>query len=184
MTAPARSLGATAFAAAMLTLAGPGDAQDARSLEFGVKATYLYKFAPFVEWPSSVFPSPTSPLHLCVAGTPVFGELLDRAVAGQRFNEHPIELDRFPTIDGPRDCQIMFVSGSPAQPAADILALLRDAPVLTVTDLPSESANKGIINFVIRDHHVRFEIDARAAAAHHLEISSKLLALAVSPARE
>ena len=178
-----RALRIVAIAVVTLAPAGAGLADDPRSLEFNIKATFLYKFAPYVEWPSFVFPSPSSPLYLCIAGMPAFNDFLDRAVQGQHFNAHPIEVRRYDTIDGQETCHIMFVAGSPTQSVADILTMLRDRPILTVTDLPAEAPAKGIINFVIRDNHVRFEIDARAAAAHDLEISSRLLTLAVLPER-
>ncbi len=56
---------------------------------------------------------------------------------------------------------------------------MHGAPVLTVTDGATDPAAKGIINFVIADDRVRFEIDNSAALADGLTISSKLLSLAV-----
>jgi len=50
--------------------------------------------------------------------------------------------------------------------------------VLTITDAPADARDTGIINFVIRDNRVRFEIDLDAAARNQLTISSKLLSLA------
>jgi hypothetical protein len=52
-------------------------------------------------------------------------------------------------------------------------------PLLVVTSQAAEG-HKGIINFVIRDDRVRFEIDDAEAARRGLTISSKLLSLAVS----
>jgi len=52
--------------------------------------------------------------------------------------------------------------------------------VLTVTDSMTDPRSKGIINFVIDNNRVRFEIDNRAAAENGLTISSKLLSLAIS----
>src|SRR5581483_8974891 len=74
-------------------------------------------------------------------------------------------------------CTVAFAAGSAAQVAAD-LAALHGSPVLTVTDGATDPAATGIINFVVVDGRVRFEIDARAAAANRLTISSKLLSLA------
>jgi hypothetical protein len=50
--------------------------------------------------------------------------------------------------------------------------------VLTVTDAEEEPRATGIVNFLVVDNRVRFEIDQRAAAENHLVISSKLLSLA------
>ena len=71
----------TALAAAFALALSPSGAAYAQFQEFQVKAAYLYKFAPFVDWPANAFPSPASPLVLCVAGEDPFGPMLDRAVA-------------------------------------------------------------------------------------------------------
>jgi hypothetical protein len=149
------------------------------SLERAIKATYLYKFVPFVEWPKTVWSAPTSPLVLCVAGDDPFGQVLDEAVAGQAAGPHPIALRRLSIVTRESGCNLLYDAGSPAQTVADALAAVRGTPVLTVTDAERNGGAKGIINFVILGNHVRFEIDDAAAAENGLVISSKLLSLAV-----
>ena len=151
---------------------------DSESLEAAVKATYLYKFAPFVEWPDPGAEFPGGAFSLCVVGDPLFGSLLERAVAGQDVAGRPIAVHRYATISGNPGCAMMFVTGSPAQPVGDVLALVRGMPVLTVTDGAHDPDAHGIINFIVADNRVRFEIDEAAAAANRLAVSSKLLALA------
>jgi YfiR/HmsC-like len=146
-------------------------------LELAVKATYLYKFAPFVEWPPAVFASPTSSLILCVIGDDPFGDMLDRAVAGQRAGDRAIVIRRSARVLP--GCHILYAAGSPAQSVRDILAAVRGTPALTVTDQGQEGA-RGIVNLVVQENKVRFEIDDRAAMEDGLAISSKLLSLAVS----
>jgi hypothetical protein len=165
------------IAGSLLATTAPANAQDA-GLETAVKATYLYKFAPFVEWPPTAYSS--GAFNLCVVGDDPFGAVLNRAVSDQRVGQRNIVVKRYPALRGPVDCQIMFLAGSAAQPVADELAALRNAPILTVTDLPDTAKAKGTINFVLRDNHVRFEIDNAAATRDSLSISSKLLSLAVS----
>jgi hypothetical protein len=164
---------------AAVLVASPAAAQDT-SLGLAVKATYLYKFAPFVEWPKAAFASPESPLVLCVAGDDPFGQMLDEAVSGRRVSGRAIDLRRMERVGRDSGCDILFAAGSPAQSVAAALAAVRGTPVLTVTDSERTGAAKGIINFVIRSGHVRFEIDNTAALENGLVISSKLLSLAVT----
>ena len=56
---------------------------------------------------------------------------------------------------------------------------MRGSDVLTVTDGQADSGDVGIINFVVRDSRVRFDIDDAAAASAGLTISSRLLNLAL-----
>jgi len=171
-----------ALSGAFLALVWAWPAAAAPSLEYAVKANYLYKFAPFVEWPSRVFAQPTTPLTLCVLGEDPFGAALDEAVRGQTFNGRPIAVRRLTAVEPDLSCHILFVS-RPASPAgADALKRAAGEPVLTVTDggPPGEAS---VIQFVTEDGHVRFDIDEAAARAGGLGISSKLLGLAISHRR-
>jgi hypothetical protein len=149
------------------------------SLEYAVKATYLHKFAPFVEWPNPAAEFPGGSFTVCVVGNDPLGPLLDRAVSGQDVAGRPIAVRRLARVTGNPGCSVMFATGSDAQSVADALAAVRGMPVLTVTDGATDPAAKGIINLVIADDRVRFEIDNSAAAASGLTISSKLLSLAL-----
>jgi hypothetical protein len=165
-----RKIGAIFLAGACL--AGLSRAQAAEpSLEYAVKAAYLAKFAPFIEWPNSAFSSPTAPLTICVVGADPFGADLDRATQGQRDGDHPLAVRRMAAPEP--SCQIIFVEGPPESVAAT-LEKLKNQPVLTVTD----SRSQGIISFVVIENHVRFDIDEAQADAAGLHISSKLLGLA------
>lgn len=171
-----RILPALAIAAALLPAAAPAADQ---SLEYPVKATYLYKFAPFIEWPDAAFEAPWSPIELCIVGDDPFGPMIDRAVDGQRVADRPITVRRLARIDPAMGCHMMYAAGSAAQPVPDALAAVRGAAVLTITDAARNPA-RGIIHFVVENNRVRFEIDSSAASENGIVISSKLLSLALS----
>lgn len=161
---------AAAFSVLGTTVAhGQGSA-----LEQAIKATYLVKFSSFITWPDKTFSSPTSPLVICVVGADPYGAALDQAANGQAAGQHPIEIRRLAAGTLATGCQILFAGDAP--PVALDAARV---PVLTITDLPAGSTRKGIINFLVQDNHVRFEIDNRAAVDQGLQISSQLLTLAV-----
>jgi hypothetical protein len=163
----------------VLLLPAPALAAEGDALEYAVKATYLYKFAAYVDWPSSAFATPGSPLSLCIAGDDPFGASLDSAVRDQRVAGRPLVVRRLKSVARDSDCQILFVGG--ADPLrAQLLAALRGSAVLTVTDRHESGGSAGIIDFVMRDNRVRFDIDEAAATRNGLGISSKLLKLALN----
>ena len=175
MIAPKGSVGrgrviATAVIAGVLGISNPAFAQ---SLEAAIKATYLYKFAPFVAWSAKAFETPDSPLTVCVQGDDPFGILLDRAVADQKFSGRAIAVRRMEAADGGSGCHIVYLGGSRKQSRVEALKALRGAGVLTVTD-----GGPGAIRFVMKDNRVRFEIDTTEAAQGGVTLSSKLLSLA------
>ena len=159
----------------------PANAGDA-SLEYAVKANFLYKFAPFVAWPPAALADPAAPFRICVIGDDPFGATLDNAVRGQRIGTHRITVRRATAATRGMGCHVLFVGRSRVQSSADMLAAVTGEPVLTVTD-PGNGTSGGMIQFVMRNGRIRFTIDATAASASGLNISSKLMELAVAPGR-
>ena len=160
-----------------LALACPAVAQAQESLEVAVKAAYLYKFAPFVEWPAAAAHPAGAPFTVCVVGADPFGPVLDRAVAGQKVGDRPIAVRRLATAAHDSPCDIAFLGGSRAQSVKDELVVLHGAPVLTVTDGGTAT---GVVDFALTEGRVRFRVDDQTAAEDGLTVSSKLLSLAVS----
>jgi hypothetical protein len=172
-----RAILGTLAAAAVLACPAAGWAQGG-SLEYAVKAAYLAKFAPFVEWPPASL-APGAALQVCIAGPDPFGPAIDRAMAGQAVADHRIQLVRLARVDGQAPCHILYIRGSRLQSAAEALAAVRGRPVLTVTDAAERGPAHGLLHFVLVDNRVRFEVDPAAVAASGLMISSKLLNLAL-----
>ncbi len=163
-----------------LLLSGRASAEE--PLELAVKATYLYKLAPFITWPSAAGEA-SAPLVICIQGKDPFGALIDRAVAGQRIEGRPVVVRRIPKIDAASGCQIAYIGGSDVQPETAALRDIGRAPVLTVTDQERGAGSPGDVHLVLLDGRVRFVIDNGQAQQQGLAISSKLLALALKVKR-
>jgi hypothetical protein len=166
---------------ALLMAALPLSAAENETVEYAVKAAYLYKFGGFIEWPPTAFDAPSSAVNLCVAGEDPFGSKLDEVTAKQHIGGREIVVRHIKGTPRGGDCQILFVGGADAKSVTDILRAVRGAGVLTVTD--ADVDGDSIIHFVTADNHVRFVIDEKAAAQNGIVVSSKLLhlALAVTP---
>lgn len=144
--------------------------------EGAVKAAYLTKFIPFIDWPEATFASPTSPVTICVLGTDPFGESLDKAASGAKAGERAVMVRRLTAWDPDASCQLLFVGGMEPADADMVLDAIKGHAVVTVTD--AGAAAHGMIAFVVEQKQVRFDIDDALAAQGGLSISSKLLGLA------
>jgi hypothetical protein len=174
----------TAWAGALigsLCLAVGVAAARSQSLEYPVKAAYLPKFAPFVDWPQGAFAAADSAFVICVLGPDPFGPLLDKAVAGQKLGEHPLVVRRIGAAS--RDCHVLYLGQQNGQQVREALKAVHGAPVLTVTDGSRQTSAHGVVHFTVKDNRVRFAIDDQAAADNGLTISSKLMNLALSVKR-
>lgn len=175
-----RIAAAALWLAALLAPAAPLPAQTGAPLEYAVKATYLYKFVPFVTWPAGTFSAPSSPYHLCVVGNDAFAGLLERVVEGEVVSGRRFVVQRLSGFDPGFPCHIMYVMGTERRAAADVLRAVGDRPILTFTDQAAGGEARGIVHFVVHNDRVRFEIDNKVALARGLQISAKVLELALS----
>jgi len=168
--------GFAVLAGLCLVAASPARAQQG-DLEYAVKANFLYKFVPFVEWPADRFVSETEAINICVVGPDPFGSILEDAVAGQSVGAHAIVVHRLDAMTVNAGCHVLFAVGPQTLEA---LNRVRGSAVLTVTDAELSGNDRGIIHFLIADNRVRFVIDTGMAAENRLTVSSRLLALALS----
>jgi hypothetical protein len=155
------------------------------SSEYLIKAGFIYNFANLVQWPASSFAQPDSPIVIVILGEDHFGSTLDHVLDGKKVNSRPFVIKRAKSIAelqrvlGPqKDCQILYVSSSEMPRLGDAIQMLKGAPVLTIGETAGFAKNGGIINLVLEDNKVRFEVNVRAAKDADLNISSRLLALA------
>ena len=163
------------IAVSITVTAAAAQAQE-QSLEYQVQAAYLYNFVKFVDWPPGVL---GNAITICTAGNTPVSAALDQIVRDEVISGHKLAVR---PIDTPQPaCNVLFVPRNVA--AGEYLRSMRMAPVLTVGESPDFIAQGGIINFVRDGGMMRFEIDQEAATRARLQISSRLLRLARTPAR-
>jgi len=150
-------------------------AQPAPSLEYQIKAVFLFNFAQFVEWPSRAFPDRESPLVIGVLGEDPFGAFLDDTVRGERVDNRPLIVKRYRRVEEIQTCHVLFISQSEALRLDQILSNLKGREILTVGDVESFARRGGMIRFVAEAKKTRLLINVEAANAANLTISSKLL---------
>ena len=140
------------------------------SLEYRVKAAYLYNFVKFVEWPEPRRGS----LLICVAGQNPFGTVLTDLIRNEQIRGVPLETRVI--LEPDPDCDVLFMPRT-----SNIAAYLRAAagmPTLTVGETARFIEQGGIIRLFPEGVNVRFEINREAADRARLRISSRLLQLA------
>ncbi len=144
--------------------------------EYDVKAAFVLNFAKFVEWPDT---NSSEPFSICTLGEDPFGAALDRIVAGETINNRKVVVRRLRKWQQP--CDVVFFSNS----ERDTPSILREigSGVLTVGESPDFLRHGGMINFVIADRRVRFDVNRTAAENASVKISSRLLGVARSVMR-
>lgn len=152
--------------------------------EYELKAVYLFNFLHFVYWPAGedIGGGPGPKVIGVVGKSPLYDALLQLRAKLRESNKGDITIIDFgaykPGMDFHR-CNLVFISSSEKEHFAKITAVLKNTPVLTVSDIDDFLTAGGMIALVTRDHKVRWEINRTPAQAAGLRFSAKLLDIAV-----
>jgi hypothetical protein len=168
-------LGALVFITSSATAHAQTDAEP--TLERRVKAAFLYRYTEFVSWPDAAFARSDSPFVIAVIGRDAMVDDL-RNIAGTRtVAGHMVEVRRATEADSAPPAHLIFIADAEKPRLRE---LLRNAPryALTVTEVEGALSLGSMINFVIVEGRVRFEIALDNAEKRGLRLSSRLLAVA------
>jgi hypothetical protein len=168
-----------------------GDSASTR--EYQVKAAFLYNFIMFIDWPAEKIPAASEPIIIGIIGKDPFENAFE-PVKDKQVNGRKVVVKRFKGLEEIkksdkagmdkefeeiRKCHLLFICSSEKAVVKEITDLVKNNNVLTVGDMPGflESGG-GIINFVLEEEKVRFEISQTNAEQSKLQIRSQLLRLA------
>jgi hypothetical protein len=163
-----------------LLLAAGGKRSKAQTIseEYRVKAAFIFHFAQLVDWPSVTAADTDQSLTLCTLGEDPFHGALEEIVAGKAIGNRVIRIRHLGEPQDMQACHILFLAKGQGKRVPMLLMALHNAPVLTVGETPGFLAAGGMINFLLTENKVRFEINLEAAGAARLQIGSRLLILA------
>jgi len=167
------------LAAAALCLSFAGQSAHAGEVysEEAVKAAFVLRFTSYVTWPEPA--SATTPFRIAVLGDSAMTSRLRALVESRGVGTRPIDVRQISSLADARDAQLLYIG---ARRSGDLPALLRSLGsrrILTVTDAAHGLEAGSIINFLVIDQRVRFEVSMEAARHAGLGISSELLSVAV-----
>jgi hypothetical protein len=155
-------------------------ATRAVAIENSIKAAFLYKFASYATWPETAFAGPEAPITIAVMGADVIAANLEDMVAGRTAQGRAIAVRRLAPGAPADGVHILFIGGAEADQLIRTAGAIRTRPVLVVTDFAGALARGSMINFVVSEQRLRFEVALAAAERSGLKLSSRLLAVALS----
>jgi len=146
--------------------------------EPAVKATALYKFAIFTEWPADVL-APGAPFTICAVGDNAVADALTREVTGRTVGAHLVSVSRNSSPAGAsRGCNLLYVGGGPVANALNSISGVGGTPVLTMSDVDGFAEGGGIAQLYFEHGKLRFTINMAALKRSRLQMSAQLLQLA------
>jgi hypothetical protein len=156
--------------------AGPQSSADVYEAD-AVKAAFLYRFTGYVDWPPEALNTPA--FTIAVLGDDIVAEDLKRLLARHGVKNLPGEVRVIHSLDEVDGAQMLYVGPAYEGSLRALSTSLAAQPILTVTDRENGLDRGSVVNFLVVDRHVRFEISLSAAAQARLKIAPGLLSVAV-----
>jgi hypothetical protein len=142
------------------------------SVEYKIKAGYLYNFTKFITW--RVDNAET--FNLCILGNDPFVELIDpieqRSVMGRPIKV--FRIDSLGSMDKEPHCHILFVSSS----IKNMLPARNFENTLVVGESGEFIEQGGMIGFVNKQGKIKLQINLKTINQSGLKVSAKLLEVA------
>jgi hypothetical protein len=148
------------------------------ALEQEVKATFLYKFGNYIDWPEGTFERADEPLTIGVIGAAEVAADLQQIARDKTIQGRTIIVRTFQPSEPLDEAQILFIGQSEQGNLDAVLSSTRGKPIVTVTEVADRAPGGGIINFVIDQNKVRFDIALDNADRSNIKISARLLGVA------
>lgn len=155
-----------------------GAAEDAATLEHRVKAAFLYQFAGYVEWPPATFAQADTPVTIGVIGADPLAAELSQVVVGRTIAGRTVTVRRIKAGEPLAGVHILFIGRAESTRVVQLSQTAQPRSILTVTETDGALAQGSVINFVIAERRVRFEVALDTAEKSRLKLSSRLLAVA------
>jgi len=164
--------------ALLLPWRGGARADGGASLEYKLKAAFIYNFAQFVEWPGDAFGGPSAPFVIGVVGDPSLAQMLEQAVKGKTAGKREIVVKYYAGVDAIQRSHILFVAASERERMGDVVRRAFADSTLTIGDFDGFTAASGMVRFITEDNRLKFEVNLDATNQGHLKFSAQLLKLA------
>jgi len=149
--------------------------------EYQIKASFIYKFLLFVEWPEKATEQTEDTIIIGILGKDPFGDAF-MPIEGQHIKDKTLIIKRFnndASHELLRKCHLLFISSSFKENMNEALNLLKDHPVLTVGESKEFFTSGGMIHIFTKKNRIVFEINKSEAVRVGIKIRSKLLRVAV-----
>lgn len=168
-----------AFACLAMCVAVLASNASATGLEREIKAAFLFRFVEYVRWPQSAFSRPDSPIVIGILAEPSMVNDVQAVIAGRSVRGRPLVVKQMREGGDFSGLHVLFLGEHLNNRLARIIRAV-DGPVLIVSEAEDGLGHGSVINFVIADRRVRFEVALSPAGARSLAIGSGLLSVAIN----
>lgn len=155
-------------------LAHAGDNAQADA-EAKIKASYIYKLAAYIDWPPG---DAGAPFTIGILDADNVADELKKLSASYPLKNRPVQIRVLAAGTPLSGLQLLYIGQRAARNAHSLFDSIATQPVLTMTESAGLLSAGSVINLVLVDERIRFEVSLPHAEARRLKVSARLLDVA------
>jgi uncharacterized protein DUF4154 len=152
-------------------------AQTGTQHEYELKAGVLYHIIEYVEWPKGALSNNPPAIEIGLIGQIPFADAIE-VLSGKTVQGRELIVKRISDPQAAAKCQVLFIGASEKPRVAEIVAQIKDRPILTVGEIEGFAEQGGMVNLIAGPNRIVMEINRDVANKARLSMSSQLLKLA------
>ncbi len=146
-------------------------------IEYKIKAAFTYNFIKFIDWSASRAAETQSEFVISIIGEGPMNDALAQLENKEVFGK-VLKVKQVPRIEDAGHSNVYFISNAGQEELNHIFEFARQSGILTIGEMENFCEQGGMINFIILNDSIQFEINQKEAERSHLSISYKLLSQA------
>lgn len=141
-----------------------------------IKAVFLYNFTKYIQWDEQ---TELSTFDIAVFGDSPIIEPLQQIAAKKTVNKKRIQIKSIQNMDQIEDCRLLFIPETEQTRLDDIVKNIGNKTILTVSEINNSLSSGVMINFLVSNETIKFEINLMAMKQAGIHPDSEMLKLAV-----
>ncbi len=141
-----------------------------------IQASYLYNIAKLVEWEDSKYSKGNFVIGI-LSGSNVYQELVKK-YQSKSIGNQPIEIQKLLQPSDAERCNILFVGRDNLQHVAEVYEIMEGTGTLVVTEYTDALEDGSVINFMVVNNTLGYELSLENAQGHGLKVGSTLKQMA------
>ena len=151
--------------------------QEPNSANSKIKATFLYNFTKYIDWPDKY---KEGNFAIGVLGTTAFYNDLNALLSTKTVGSQKFEIKSFSSVESITGiCHILFIPAENSGLLPDVLKKMKGKSTLIVTEKGGLAKQGSAINFIIENNKQRSELNKSNIEKYNLKVSTTLESLAI-----
>jgi hypothetical protein len=148
----------------------------ANAQNYKLHTVFIFSFTRYVIWPDTYN---QGEFEILVLGdSPIVGALEEMAKA-KKVGDRSIKVTKINSPSEIRKCNILFIPTGKSSQLPDAMAKVSNQSILVITEEPGLGAKGSVINFIMKEGKLAFELNQSAVSKQNFKIANELSRLAI-----